>query len=191
MQTGAVGAAVAAGSAGGAGGCGRDIARDQRRQDRRPGPAGDRIPSVVHARLLRLIRISVRPDHPVLLALEVLHEVERILLGDGRPELAAQLPLDPTEQVELGVIGLQDAIPGRLGDLLLVEGSHELRRDQDDRLGLDRLDGVAAEPGADQRQVAQARDARRGGVGRELEQPGDRQGLALAQLDDGPRGCAA
>ena len=56
----------------------------------------------------RLIRIPVRPDHPLLLALEVLHEVERVLLADGRPELAAQLPLDPPEQVELGVVGLHD-----------------------------------------------------------------------------------
>ena len=133
-----------------------------------------------------LIRVAVRPDDPLLLALEMLHEIERVLLAHGRPELAAQLPLDPAEQVELGVVGLHDPVAGRLGDFLLVQRRDQLRRDQDDRLGLDRLDGVGAEPGADDRQIAQAGDPGRAGVGEELEQPGDRQRLALAQLDDGP-----
>src|SRR5262245_21783914 len=66
------------------------------------------------ARLLRLIRISVRAGDPVVLGLEVLHDVQRVLLTHRRPKLAAQLPLDPAEQVELRVVRLHDPVPGRL-----------------------------------------------------------------------------
>src|SRR4051794_34470335 len=53
------------------------------------------------------IGMPVGADHPLVLAAEVLHHVERIELADSRPELAAQLPLDPAEEIELIIVGLE------------------------------------------------------------------------------------
>ena len=68
-------------------------------------------PGVVRPTGRRSVGVAVGPDDPLLLALEVLHEVERVLLGLGGPELAAELALDPAQEVELRVVGLDR--PGR------------------------------------------------------------------------------
>ena len=128
----------------------------------------------------------MRADDPLLLALEVPHDVERVLLAHGRTELAAQLPFDSAEQVKLGVVRLVDAVAGRFGNVFLVEGRDQLRRHQHDGFGFHGLDAVVTEPGPDNRQIAQTGDAHRRVGGERLEQPGDRQGLSLAQLDHSP-----
>ena len=80
-------------------------------------------------------------------------------------ELAPEFPFDPPEQVKLGVVGLIDPVAGRFGHLLLIKRRDQLGGHEDDRLGLDDFRRIRAEPGPDDRQVAQPRDSDRGGVG--------------------------
>src|SRR5262249_35064570 len=57
--------------------------------------------------------VAVGTDHPRVLALEVLHHVERVHLADGRPEVTSQAALDPPEKEELPVVRLEHAVAGR------------------------------------------------------------------------------
>ena len=93
------------------------------------------------------IGIAMGPGDPLLLALEVLHQVQRVLVGDSGPEFPAQLSFDPAQKIELGIGGLIDPATGCLGHLVFVERRDELRRHEYDRLGLDRCDRDVAEPG--------------------------------------------
>ena len=128
----------------------------------------------------------MRSEDPLLLALKVLHQPERVLIRDGSAEFPSQLPFHPAQEVELGVVGLIDPVAGRFGDLVLVQGRNQLRRYQDDRLCLNGLDVIGAEPGPHQREITETGDPNRGGGGQELDQAGDGQGLSLSELDYGP-----
>src|SRR6185436_8805314 len=62
---------------------------------------------------------------------------------------------------------------------------HEPRRDDDREVGLLLLEGGRAEQSAEDRHVAEPRQLLLGIAGDALEEPGDREALAVAQLDYG------
>ena len=66
-----------------------------------------------------------------------------------------------------------------------IQRPHEPRRDEHHQLGLLRAVGLALEQVPDDRQLAEKRNRRRVVLRQVVEQPGDRERLAVAQLDVG------
>ena len=129
--------------------------------------------------------MTMRADHPLLFALEMFHQVERVLLTLGGAKFAAQLSFHSTEKIEFGVVRLKNAVSGSLGYFVLFEGRDQLGSHQHDRLGLDGLNGVGANQGPTIGRSPSPGIARRGGVRDRLQQARDRQRLAFPQLDYG------